>query len=73
VRTGSLPPGLSLDEETGLLSGKPTRTGTYQFTVLSTDFARDFPLGAVQAYEVTIIDAGSLVPQVYLPVLGRNR
>jgi len=34
---GSLPPGLSLDAETGTISGKPTEAGTYKFTVKAVD------------------------------------
>jgi hypothetical protein len=35
--TGSLPPGLSLNASTGAISGKPTATGTFSFTVKVTD------------------------------------
>lgn len=34
VFTGSLPTGLTLDEETGIISGTPTALGTYNFTIL---------------------------------------
>lgn len=38
VTSGSLPPGLSLDETTGIISGTPTTAGDYPFTVtLQTD------------------------------------
>lgn len=37
VTSGSLPPGLSLDPATGVISGTPTQTGTYSFTVQVTD------------------------------------
>lgn len=33
VNTGSLPPGLTLDEESGILSGTPTTPGTFNFTI----------------------------------------
>jgi len=39
VTSGSLPPGLSLDATTGVISGTPTTPGTYHFTVRATDSA----------------------------------
>jgi hypothetical protein len=37
VTAGSLPPGLSLNAVTGLISGRPTTLGSYRFTVRVTD------------------------------------
>jgi hypothetical protein len=34
---GALPPGLSLNPDTGVISGKPTRAGVYTFTVTLSD------------------------------------
>src|SRR5579871_1330359 len=37
VSTGSLPPGLSLDPSTGVISGTPTENDTFDFTITATD------------------------------------
>ncbi len=37
VSAGSLPPGITLNASTGLLSGTPTTAGSYSFTVMVTD------------------------------------
>jgi hypothetical protein len=37
LATGALPPGLILNTGTGVISGKPTATGTFTFTVSLTD------------------------------------
>jgi hypothetical protein len=37
VHSGALPPGLVLHSVTGMLTGRPTRTGSYSFTVAATN------------------------------------
>src|SRR5882762_4662786 len=37
VKTGALPPGISLNPTTGSFSGKPTKAGTFSFEVIVTD------------------------------------
>jgi hypothetical protein len=37
VKTGSLPPGVTMSPTTGTLSGKPTATGTFEFEMIVTD------------------------------------
>ena len=54
-RTGALPDGMVFNEATGILSGTPTVTGTFPFTVHSTDAnAGD----VTNTYHLTIVDAG---------------
>jgi hypothetical protein len=59
TRTGPLPDGMSFDEVTGVLSGTPTASGTFTFTIHSTDSA----LGDLQnTYTLTILDPGAEPP-----------
>jgi len=37
VSSGALPPGLSLNPTTGVISGTPTTAGTFNFTIIATD------------------------------------
>ncbi len=37
ISSGKLPPGMRLVEQTGLLTGKPTSSGTFRFTVRTSD------------------------------------
>jgi hypothetical protein len=48
---GSLPPGLSVNALTGLLSGTPTANGTYNFTVTAT---MSYGCAGSQSYALTI-------------------
>ncbi|MCL4507817.1 MAG: PKD domain-containing protein [Chloroflexi bacterium] len=42
IASGTLPPGLSLDPGTGIISGTPTTAGSFGFTVQVTDSANEF-------------------------------
>jgi hypothetical protein len=63
VTTGSLPAGLSLNPATGVLSGTPTASGTFNFTVTATGFGS---CTGSKAYSVTI---GGGCPAITLPDL----
>ncbi len=49
--SGTIPPGLTLNRSTGKLSGKPTRAGTYTFTVKATDKNK---VSATKSYTVKV-------------------
>ncbi len=57
VSSGSLPPGVTLNSSTGLLSGTPTTAGTYSFTVQIADTAGGI---ATKAATITIAAVPSL-------------
>jgi len=65
VQAGALPPGLSLNSTTGVISGTPTGAGgsTYNFTIRGTDASGDFNdqtfSGTVAGH---VIAGGSLAP-----------
>lgn len=48
--TGTIPPGLALDPNLGILSGIPTAAGTYNFTVTVTEL-RSVPLTAFEVVD----------------------
>jgi len=58
VSSGGLPTGLSLDANSGVMSGTPTAAGTYNFTITATDGSG---FTGSQAYSVTV-GAGTVAP-----------
>jgi hypothetical protein len=62
TRSSQLPPGLSLDSTTGILSGTPTTPGTYNFTVTATDAS-----GASKSVNTTLVIESS--SQVVAPTV----
>jgi hypothetical protein len=53
VAAGSLPPGLALNASTGVISGKPTTLGKYNFTVRVRD-SQPTPASDTQALSITV-------------------
>ena len=59
TRDGALPPGMTFDVVTGILSGTPTAPGTYSFTISSVDALGDT---VANTYRLTIVEAGQQRP-----------
>ncbi|WP_189644632.1 putative Ig domain-containing protein [Luteimonas gilva] len=57
VTAGALPPGLALSSSTGAISGTPTASGTFNFTVTATDRSTGTgaPYTGSQAYTLVVI------------------
>jgi len=76
VRGPGLPPGLSLDETSGVLSGAPTRSGQFTFTVVVTDSARAVHTAELALTVVTqegkLVWQGDLAINVPLIIQGRH-
>lgn len=60
--TGTLPPGLTLNSGTGVLSGTPSTNGTYNFTIISTD-ASTLQIG-VQMYNLVVQGTVTITPSL---------
>jgi hypothetical protein len=67
--TGELPPGLSLDTASGVVSGTPTTPGTYSFSVMAMDSAVQPTLAekAVHVAEQTFTIVITAAPVVQIP------
>ena len=59
VTGGTLPPGLSLTNSTGVISGTPTTAGTSHFTIKVTDATTPDPRTASQPLSITVDRAAS--------------
>src|SRR5579863_2983016 len=51
---GNLPPGVTLNRDTGLMAGIPTRDGNYSFTVDVTDSSFNGPETSMQSLSITV-------------------
>jgi uncharacterized repeat protein (TIGR01451 family) len=76
--TGTLPPGVLLNATTGVLSGTPTTSGTYNFTVSATDANGQVATEATSVYVAplpvisAVAPASATVNTPYSAALGVN-
>ena len=68
IASGSLPPGLSLNAQLGVISGTPTTLGNYPFTVQVTDAANLSSTKALSIY----IEGAVLITPATLPTGAAN-
>lgn len=61
ISWGKLPAGLTISTKTGTISGLPTKTGTYTFSVHVTDSS---DLGTAQVFAITVAKAASVAVAV---------
>src|SRR5581483_8667630 len=59
VSSGSLPAGLTLNPSTGTLSGTPTQSGTYSFTIQVADSSPSTAQKASKSFQITIASAAN--------------
>ena len=64
--SGSVPPGLTFNAATGVISGTPTAIGTYHFTVRASDQS-DIPFSITASETIAVVTSGSP-----LTVVGGN-
>lgn len=69
VSAGNLPPGLTLNSTTGVITGTPTTAGPVSFTVRATDM---IPLSNEKALTITIVEA-PVPPEITTTTLPGGR
>jgi hypothetical protein len=57
VAEGALPDGLSMDKDTGIITGTPTQAGVFDFTLMVVD-SHDPPMSDESDFQITITDTG---------------
>ncbi|SOU04190.1 hemagglutinin [Xanthomonas arboricola pv. fragariae] len=72
LTAGALPNGVIVDAATGRLSGTPTLSGTFNFTLTATDSTPSPAVQASQNYSVTIAAATLVLAQPTLPPAVRG-
>lgn len=58
LAVGSLPTGLTIDSQTGIISGRPTQIGTFVFGVKVTDFNFNF---AIKDFELSVENISMII------------
>jgi len=64
VTTGSLPAGLALAPSTGVLSGSPSTSGSFNFTVQVSDSGQPSPQTATKAFSLVVSAAGPVLSSI---------
>lgn len=78
VISGALPAGLTLNPNDGILSGTPTTSGAFSFTIRATDSSTgNGPFSGIQTFSGTVAAAGTTptttgVPQTVTPTATAN-
>ena len=70
VQTGSLPTGLSWNATTATLSGEPTQSGGFAFTITATDSSTGLPSTATQNYTLQVADEIPVAPTLSINSAG---
>jgi hypothetical protein len=71
VILGSLPPGLAVSASTGAISGKPTASGQYSFTLQAQDSAASTQI-AISTFNISIAAAAATAPQITTSALANG-
>jgi hypothetical protein len=72
VSSGNLPPGLTLNGATGLLSGTPTMANTYPFTITAVDSSAAGPYSGLATYALIIHQSGAVPTITWHPTVTRT-